>query len=872
MQKKKTFKLLFSLMLVLPLFSGCKKDPGIETKPVDYNAVFIESDRVVSESKVVTYPGPTNMETSSKCDIKVNGEPLFVYETLVNYNRQFSWSLNETYAPVVLFDFEGKIHLDVEINEDVEIKSASLSPLAYQVPIKINGNTISFDLEYQTNYILTYNDDYKTAIHIFTNGIEENPITEEDAALDPNIVYIGPGCYKADSIPIFDNCIVYIAGGAYVYGDLHGEVVNNVTIKGHGIISGDIYSRSSEADYNVPVVMRNATNITLEDLTFLNPAGWALNFYKCSDVTIKDIKIITARQNGDGISLQSCQNVTVTGGFVRTWDDSLVVKNNDLGVTENILFDGVTVWTDLAQSMEVGYETYGAYMKDITFRNITVLNNFHKAAISIHNSDQAEISNVNYENITIEKAYMFGDNQTDGENDYLIDFTIAYSIEWTKSGGDRGSIDGVNVTNVKVYEEGKIDEEATIKSRIFGESAASKIKNVTIKGVEIEGRSIANKDQLKLIENDYTSNVKVIQEEVHGAEIALPYKLDLTSQDVLVTSNPPVEQSGILTPAFAWQKGERSYIGNPATSDGFSAKATHGVGTTNRAESDDGSGEYSHPDYPSSNAIDKNEETFWRNKEWKNEEDEFVALTIEFNRAVSVGTIRLIGEIDNIYYSEYTLSVWVKKDPAKNYVRSIGLREYEMSPIHGNYIDINITAQEYYGIQFRLFRRDSVISTKDYRFSEIMFYQPSLAFSKPIVDASEHNDVYTVNRVNDGDPTGTSYYETKELPGYFVIDLGDVYNVKVFGLFLVPSLKWSARTQEIEILVSDSTNAYQKETTEFTSVVPKTAFLFDPASGNNNIINLDSSVKARYVKVIIYSNSDKGGYGGQLSEFTVYEE
>src|SRR5690606_17901139 len=99
-----------------------------------------------------------------------------------------------------------------------------------------------------------------------------------------------------------------------------------------------------------------------------------------------NLKIITARANGDGVSVQSSSEVTMKDGFVRAWDDALVVKNVDRGNTNNVLFDDVTIWTDLAQSMEVGYETYGAKMENITFRNITVLHNFHKAAMSIHNS------------------------------------------------------------------------------------------------------------------------------------------------------------------------------------------------------------------------------------------------------------------------------------------------------------------------------------------------------------------------------------------------------------------------------------------------------------------------------------------------------
>lgn len=67
-----------------------------------------------------------------------------------------------------------------------------------------------------------------------------------------------------------------------------------------------------------------------------------------------------------------------------------------------------------------------------------------------------------------------------------------------------------------------------------------------------------------------------------------------------------------------------------------------------------------------------------------------------------------------------------------------------MSPSKNNLFDINITAQQYKGIQLRLYRGSSSTSTKNYKISEIQFYQPSLAYNKAIVESTEHNDVYNI--------------------------------------------------------------------------------------------------------------------------------
>ena len=383
---------------------------------------FIRPENNVTTTKLVTYDGPKYLNESNKVDVKVNDKDLFVYETRVNHDRQFNWNLPTDTASVVTFDFEGKVHVEIEVKEG-EVNTAQVSPLVYGINPTVDGNKISFDLEYPDNYTVEYNGDYKTAIHICANEIEKDPITKEQADKDDSILYIGPGVYKADAIPVKDNTTIYLAGGAYVYGQVRAEGFKNITIRGRGIFSGEIYHRRGESEYLIPIEMRSCENVRIEDVAFLDPAGWTIALYKSKDIVLNNVKIITARQNGDGISVQSCENVMVTGGFVRTWDDSLVVKNADRGVTKNITFDDVTVWTDLAQSMEVGYETNGATMDDITFKNITVVHNFHKAVISLHNCDDAVIKNVTYKNITVEDAQMLGDDRNDGENDFLIDFT-----------------------------------------------------------------------------------------------------------------------------------------------------------------------------------------------------------------------------------------------------------------------------------------------------------------------------------------------------------------------------------------------------------------------------------------------------------------
>ena len=870
--------LLGTFCIGVSLFACNKKDnssqsqtsSGGEVEPTEYynEENFVISETEVKQTKLVTYDGPSLLTTSKKVQVQVEGQDLFVYETRVNERRKFSWDVPSSTAPYVIFDFEGKVHVDVTIKEEVNVESALIRPLVYGIGTSIQNKTISFDLKYTGNYVLEYNDDPSTALHIFANPIETEVMTKEEADADPNKIYVGPGVYKAGAFPIKSNTQVYLAGGAYVYGQFSGEDYENVKIFGRGIVSGEIYNRRTEGEYTLPAVFRNCKNIQIQDICIVDPAGWAVTYYKCQDSGVKNIKIITARQNGDGISIQSCQNVEVSGGFVRTWDDSLVVKNSDRGTTNGVNIHDVVVWTDLAQSMEVGYETNGITMTNITFNNITVVHNFHKAVISMHNCDDAVITNVKYQNITVEDGQMLGDVRDDGENDFLIDFTIAYNADWTKSAGDRGIINGVEITNVNVYK--MLD---TISIRFLGESEVSKISNVQIKGLKIAGRNISSLEELDASLNTYTESITIAsQDKVLGASIKLPYTLNL-SEEMSKLNKPNIEQDGMLVPEFAYQQGGLPYIGvkgNISTTNTI----THGAGSKTSTPVDDGSGDYSRSGYNSSSLTDGSETTVWASKDWKNEENEFVGLTMDFASQATIGKIRIKGDPNNQYYFTYSIEIWVKRlkgDGSMNdkYTRASGAKEYEMSPTTGNAIDINLTSQVYGGIQLRLFRSDSASAPKFYTLSEIEFYPPALTYGKAVVDSSEHNDVYNVEKAVDGDPTGTSYYESKSLPAYIVIDLDNIYQITTIVLCLPPSLNWAARTQNIEFLVSDSNVAYSSAT-EFTSIVPATDYLFDPVQGNRVTVELESPVDCRYFKLIINSNDVKAGYGAQLSEISVY--
>ncbi len=872
-------KNIMLLLLTTSLLVGCGRSgdssaTSQDETSSDYTQIPLEMDpnefeyptNEVSETKLVTYEAPKLLNPSKKVTLKVEDEDVFVYETRVNHRRSFTFAYPETTAPVAIFDFEGQVNVEVTVLEG-QVESAVVRPLAYAIHPEINGNKITFPLSFSGNYTLEWNEDPETAFHIFANPLEKDPIDSNN--VPSNVTYIGPGIYDADAIPLGSNETIYIAGGAVVYGQIRAEGIQNSKIRGRGIISGRIFDRVSENQFTLPIELRNSSNILIEDITILDPAGWSVTLYKCDGVEINNLKTITARGNGDGISVQSSSNVHVNGGFVRTWDDSLVVKNVDRGNTNNIVFDNVVVWTDLAQSMEVGFETNGPTMSNITFRNITVIHNFHKPVMSIHNSDDADVTNVVFENITLEDGQMFGDNRDDGLDDYFIDLTIAYSIEWSKSGANRGSIDGVTFKNIKSV--GLAD---SIISRINGEGSDSAVKNVSFENIYIGNRPINNADDLKLVTNEHVSGVSFLgSSEPRGAVIKLPYKLNLASDVVSKEKVTAPEQEGLIVPEFARSQGDLPFSGVPNKGN-FTAVSSYGTGTSPLDPVSDGSGVFEQEGYSGGNVIDGDLITSWRTPAWRGQENEFAALEIEFDTPQYIGQIRLYGEQDNVYAHEYTLQVFGRRltssgEPMARYVRIKSMSEYSMSPRSGNAIDINIRAEEYAGIQIRIFNTDSILAPKNILISEVEFYAPSLTFNKAIVSSTPHADVYPVEKINDGDAGGTSYYESAELPAHVVIDMGQVYDISVIVLRLNPSLLWDRRVQNIEIQINGE-NVDFSEAMTFTTLFAAADYAFDPLTGNRVILELAEPSQARFIKLIINSNDIAGGYGAQISEISVY--
>ena len=157
--------------------------------------------------------------------------------------------------------------------------------------------------------------------------------------------------------------------------------------------------------------------------------------------------------------------------------------------------------------MEIGYETdkgltLDPEISDVLFEDITVLYNWHKPVISIHNSDDAFVHDITYRNIVVEHAYMQGDN---GINNELIEMNLDNS-QWSTVRDEFGSIDNVLIDGLTVLStpEGKVP-----RSRMTGLDEDHRITNVTLQNIVILGQQKTTLKEMKLSIDEYCEDITV---------------------------------------------------------------------------------------------------------------------------------------------------------------------------------------------------------------------------------------------------------------------------------------------------------------------------------------------------------------------------
>ncbi len=258
----------------------------------------------------------------------------------------------------------------------------------------------------------------------------------------------------------------------------------NIGISGQGIIDGQgkkFTDRACNAHgISRPMLIRFDTckGVKISGVTMRNSGVWMQLYHACENLTITGVTIYNhGNKSNDGMDINACKNVRVSGVAVDADDDGIVLKNTIQQPCENIVVENCTI-SSHCNALKIGTETLGDF-SNITFRNCTIRPSSQKkvvngrrngiSAISIESVDGARISNVRVSDITVDGTetpifIRLGDRGT----------TYGQKLAAKK----RGSISGVTIENVTVTNAG------TTGCSITG-IPGQKVENVRLSNIDI---------------------------------------------------------------------------------------------------------------------------------------------------------------------------------------------------------------------------------------------------------------------------------------------------------------------------------------------------------------------------------------------------
>lgn len=424
------------------------------------------------KSRLITYEVPSGVPMNGDFTIRVkqgNQDWQSVPSYLVQVAKMTEKGKESADASMACFDFKGEVEVAVTYNKG-SVESARVRPLSYGIKPELNGNTILFKLDRPRNLSVEVNGDIFGNLHLFANPVDEYVPDRND----PDLIYFGPGVHRLEDerLRIPSGKTVYVAGGAYIIGQLNVRNAKNVKIMGRGIIDPRV---------RAGVSISNSKDVVVEGLILSQcPVGGS------EQIIVRNVKSINQLQWGDGLNVFASNDVLFDGVFCRNSDDCTTVYGTRMGFKggcKNITMQNATLWADIAHPIFIGIHgdtENPEILENLNYINIDILDQKerqidYQGCLAINAGDNNLIRNVRFEDIRIE----------DIRQGQLVNLRIFYNEKYCTAPG-RG-IEDILFKNVSY--EGN-NAEISIFS---GYNEERKVKNIRFENLVINGRKIYDK-------------------------------------------------------------------------------------------------------------------------------------------------------------------------------------------------------------------------------------------------------------------------------------------------------------------------------------------------------------------------------------------
>jgi hypothetical protein len=148
---------------------------------------------------------------------------------------------------------------------------------------------------------------------------------------------------------------------------IYGEKLERIAITGPGVLDGQ--GAAFKGPYKVrPYMIRfiECRDVAVEGVTIRNSPMWVQHYLACDDVRIHGITVKShVNANNDGIDIDSCRRVTITGCNVDSGDDAVVLKSCSARPCQDVVVS-VCVLRSTCNALKMGTESNGG------FRNIVL--------------------------------------------------------------------------------------------------------------------------------------------------------------------------------------------------------------------------------------------------------------------------------------------------------------------------------------------------------------------------------------------------------------------------------------------------------------------------------------------------------------------
>jgi hypothetical protein len=255
-------------------------------------------------------------------------------------------------------------------------------------------------------------------------------------------VYCGPGAWLTGTITLKSHVSLYLDSGCTLFGSTNladyppwhpklrsytdnyveqsliaGEDLEQVGICGRGTIDGNgqhFPFHGKLAELSRPYVIRlvNCTNVTVAGIALRSSPMWMQHYLACRQLVLRDLRVFNhVNHNNDGLDIDSCSDVIVSGCMIDSGDDALCFKSTTDRLCENVTVDNC-ILTSHCEAIKLGTESNAGF-KNITINNCAIIaprftksiygnsQNSGVSGIAVMTVDGGQSENINISNITM---------------------------------------------------------------------------------------------------------------------------------------------------------------------------------------------------------------------------------------------------------------------------------------------------------------------------------------------------------------------------------------------------------------------------------------------------------------------------------------